>query len=188
MPHRAADPVLAAAHVVTGLQSVVSRSADPQDSVVLSICRIEGGKASNVIPDEVFLEGTTRYFDTSIQGMLRERIQRIVDGTCAAAGCTAELVYDEGYVPLVNHQSAVDLARSVVSSYLGPASWFSEHPRTMGAEDFAFYLQRVPGALLRLGLGEEWQPLHSAGFDFNDEALEPGIVTLAGLALEFCKR
>ena len=188
MPHRAADPVLAAAHVVTGLQSVVSRSADPQDSVVLSICRIEGGKASNVIPDEVFLEGTTRYFDRSIQGMLRERIRQIVDGTCAAAGCTAELVYEEGYVPLVNHQSAVDLARSVVSSYLGPASWFSEHPRTMGSEDFAFYLQRVPGALLRLGLGEEWQPLHSAGFDFNDQALEPGIVTLAGLALEFCKR
>ena len=188
MPHRAADPVLAAAHVVTALQSVVSRSVDPEDSVVLSICRIEGGKASNVIPDEVLLEGTTRYFDRSLQRLLRERMQRTVDGICAAAGCTAVLDYQEGYVPLINHQSGVDLARSVVSSYLGPASWFSEHPRTMGAEDFAFYLQRVPGALLRLGLGEEWQPLHSAGFDFNDRSLEPGIVTLAGLALEFCRK
>jgi amidohydrolase len=188
MPHRAADPVLAAAHVVTALQSVVSRSVDPEDSVVLSICRIEGGKASNVIPDEVLLEGTTRYFDRSLQRLLRERMQRIVDGTCAAAGCTAVMNYQEGYVPLVNHQSGVDLARRVVSAYLGPASWFSEHPRTMGAEDFAFYLQRVPGALLRLGLGEEWQPLHSAGFDFNDRSLEPGIVTLAGLALEFCRK
>jgi metal-dependent amidase/aminoacylase/carboxypeptidase family protein len=98
------------------------------------------------------------------------------------------VVYEEGYVPLVNHQSAVDFARNVVTAYLGPASWFSEHPRTMGAEDFAFYLERMPGALLRLGLGEEWQPLHSAGFDFNDRSLEPGIVTLAGLALEFCRR
>ena len=135
---------------------------------MLSICRIEGGKASNVIPDEVILEGTTRYFERSLQGMLRERIQRTVDGTCAAAGCTAELVYEEGYVPLVNHQSGVDLARSVVTSCLGPASWISAHPPSMTAEDFAFYLERVPGALLRLGLGEEWQPLHSAGFDFND--------------------
>jgi amidohydrolase len=188
MPHRAIDPVLAAAQVVVALQTVVSRSADPKDAVVLSVCRFEGGKASNVIPDEVSLEGTTRYFDTSLQGMLRERIRQIVDGTCAAAGCTAELVYEEGYVPLVNHASAVDLARSVVTACLGPTRWLSEHPRTMGAEDFAFYLQRVPGALLRLGLGEEWPPLHSAGFDFNDQALEPGIVTLAGLALAFCAR
>ena len=187
-PHRARDPVLPAAQIVTGLQSVVSRSVDPEDAVVLSICRIEGGKASNVIPDEVLMEGTTRYFDRSLQGMLRERIKCTVDGICASAGCTGELDYNAGYIPLVNHQSAVDLARSVVSSCLGPESWFSDHPRTMAAEDFAYYLERVPGALLRLGLGEEWPPLHSADFDFNDRSLEPGIVTLAGLALEFCRR
>jgi amidohydrolase len=188
IPHRAIDPVLTAAQLVTSLQSIVSRSVDPQESVVLSICRIEGGTTSNVIPDEVTLEGTTRYFNPSLQAVLRARMQRIVEGVCAAAGCTGELVYEEGYVPLVNHQSAVDLARDVVTAYLGPAGWHADHPRTMGAEDFAFYLERVPGALLRLGLGEEWQPLHSAGFDFNDQSLEPGIVTLAGLALEFCRR
>ena len=188
VPHRAVDPVLAAAHVVTSLQSVVSRSMDPEESVVLSICRVEGGKASNVIPDEVTLEGTTRYFNRSLQALLRERMQRIVDGVCAAAGCSAELLYEEGYVPLVNHASAVDLAREVVTGYLGPGGWHADHPRTMMAEDFAFYLDRVPGAFLRLGLGEEWQPLHSAGFDFNDRSLEPGIVALAGLALEFCRR
>jgi amidohydrolase len=187
-PHRAVDPVLTAAQIVTGLQAVVSRSVDPEDAVVLSICRFEGGKASNVIPDEVLLEGTTRYFDRSLQRMLRERIQRTVDGICASAGCTGELDYEAGYIPLVNHQSAVDLAHSVVSSYLGPESWFSDNPRTMAAEDFAYYLEHVPGALLRLGLGEESQPLHSAGFDFNDRSLEPGIVALAGLALEFCRR
>jgi amidohydrolase len=187
IPHLAVDPVLTAAQVVTGLQSVVSRSMDPQDSVVLSVCRIEGGKASNVIPDEVVLEGTTRYFDRSLQAVLRKRMTRIVDGICAASGCTGEMAYQEGYVPLVNHQSAVDLARSVVTAYLGPSRWFAPHPRTMGAEDFAFYLERVPGALLRLGLGEEWQPLHSGSFDFNDQALEAGITTLAGLALDFCR-
>ena len=188
IPHRAIDPVLTAAQLVTSLQSIVSRTVDPQESVVLSVCRIEGGKASNVIPDEVTLEGTTRYFNRSLQAQLRARMQRIVEGGCAAAGCTGDLVYEEGYIPLVNHQSGVDLAREVVTAYLGPAGWHADHPRTMGAEDFAFYLERVPGALLRLGLGEEWQPLHSAGFDFNDQSLEPGIVTLAGLALEFCRR
>lgn len=188
VPHRAIDPVLTAAQLVTSLQSIVSRTVDPQESVVLSICRIEGGTTSNVIPDEVTLEGTTRYFNRSLQAVLRARMQRTMDGVCAAAGCTGELVYEEGYVPLVNHQSAVDLARDVVTAYLGPESWHADHPRTMGAEDFAFYLEHVPGALLRLGLGEEWQPLHAAGFDFNDQSLEPGIVTFAGLALEFCRR
>lgn len=188
IPHRAIDPVLAAAHLVTSLQSIVSRTIDPQEAVVLSVCRIEGGTASNAIPDEVLLEGTTRYFTRSLQAGLRERMQQTVKGVCAAAGCTGELSYEEGYVPLVNHQSAVDLARGVVTAHLGPSRWHPEHPRTMAAEDFAFYLERVPGALLRLGLGEEWQPLHAAEFDFNDQALEPGIVTLAGLALEFCRR
>ncbi len=89
MPHLAVDPVLTAAQLITSLQSVVSRSVDPQDSVVLSVCRVEGGKASNVIPDEVLLEGTTRYFDRSLQEGLRARMQRIVEGVCAAAGCTA---------------------------------------------------------------------------------------------------
>ncbi len=187
MPHRAIDPVLTAAQLVTSLQSIVSRTVDPQESVVLSICRIEGGKASNVIPDEVTLEGTTRYFNRSLQAVLRARMQRIVEGVCAAAGCTAELVYEEGYVPLVNHQSAVDLAREVVTAYLGPAGWYARAPPHDGGRGLRVLPRARAGALLRLGLGEEWQPLHSAGFDFNDQSLEPGIVTLAGLALEFCR-
>jgi amidohydrolase len=186
-PHHALDPVLTEAQVVTSLQSVVSRSMDPQDSVVLSICHIEGGKASNVIPDEVVLEGTTRYFDRSLQPLLRERIQRTLDGVCSAAGCRGEMTYDAGYVPLINHAPAVDFARNVVTSYLGAAGWFADHRASMAAEDFAYYLEQVPGALLRLGLGEEWPPLHTAAFDFNDRSLETGIVTLAGLALEHCR-
>jgi len=187
MPHRAVDPVLAAAQIVTAAQSAVSRSVDPQQAAVLSICRIEGGKATNVIPDEVVMEGTTRSFDRSVQDQLRERLERTAAGVCAASGCTWDIAWEVGYVPLVNHASAVNLARRVVGSYLGPSRWLAEHPPTMGAEDFAFYLQHVPGALLRLGLGEEWPPLHSPGFDFNDQALEAGITALAGLALELCR-
>ena len=137
MPHRAADPVLAAAQVITTLQSVVSRSVDPQDAVVLSICRIEGGTASNVIPDEVVLEGTTRYFDRSLQATAaRAASSAPWTGSAPPRGARAELVYEEGYVPLVNHQSAVDLARSVVTAYLGPAGWFAEHPPHDGGGGF----------------------------------------------------
>jgi amidohydrolase len=187
-PHRGADPVLAAAQLVTALHAVVSRAVDPKEAAVLSICRIEGGHASNVIPDEVVLEGTTRSYDASLQELLRQRVQRTADGVCAAAGCSARIDYDQSYVPLVNHAFAVDLARKVVTERLGPSKWIAAHPPSMTAEDFAYYLQRVPGALLRLGLGEGWKPLHSPGFDFNDEALEAGITAMAGLALEFCAR
>ncbi|HET6452067.1 MAG TPA: amidohydrolase [Spirochaetia bacterium] len=185
-PHHGADPVLAAAQVVTALHTLVSRAVDPREAALLSVCRIEGGHASNVIPDEVTLEGTTRSYDEGVQDLMRQRVQRTVDGICAAAGCTGRVEYDQSYVPLVNHGEAVALAARVVADHLGPSSWQPRHPPSMTAEDFAYYLQHVPGALLRLGLGEQWPPLHSPGFDFNDEALEPGVTTMAGLALAFC--
>jgi amidohydrolase len=188
IPHTTSDPVLAAAQVVTALQAVVSRALDPMEPAVLSVCRMEGGSTSNVIPDEVSLEGTTRYFDRALQPILRNRLERVVQGICAAAGCTYELTYTEGYVPLVNDASAVQRAQGVVTRLLGDAAWSADHPRTMGAEDFAFYLEKLPGALLRLGLGEKWPPLHSAEFDFNDGSIEQGIITLAGLALDVCAR
>ena len=188
LPHRAADPVVCAARVITALQTVVSRAIDPLEPAVLSVCRIEGGHASNVIPDTVVLEGTARYFEGSMEALIRERMNQIIAGVCAAGGCTYELSYTHGYEPLVNHPSAVSMARQTVAAYLGPSAWWEDHPRTMGAEDFAFYIKKVPGALLRLGLGEEYPPLHSAGFDFNDESLETGIMALTGLALDFCSK
>jgi amidohydrolase len=186
LPHRAVDPIVTAAHAVTALQTVVSRSVDPLEAAVVSVTRIEGGHASNVIPDAVALEGTIRYFDQAQGELLRRRIKGIVAGVCDAGECAHEVKFSDGYAPLVNDAPAVALARAAVTAYLGKDAWAAEHPRTMGAEDFSFYLERVPGALLRLGLGEGWPPLHSAGFDFNDQSLEPGMVALAGLALDFC--
>ena len=187
MPHRTRDPVLAAAQIITAAQSAVSRSVDPQQPAVLSICHIEGGKATNVIPDEVVMEGTTRSFQRPVQDLLRQRLEHTVETVCAAAECTAEITWDVRYVPLVNHAPAVDVARRVVESRLGPSRWSAEHPPTMGAEDFAFYLEHVTGAFLRLGLGEDWPALHSPLFDFNDKALEAGITAMAGLALDLCR-
>jgi amidohydrolase len=186
LPHRAADPVVTAAQLIVSFQTIVSRSVDPQEAAVVSVCRVEGGRTSNVIPDSVVMEGTTRYFNRALGPRLRERIESITAGVCAAAGCTPELTYVEGYIPLVNDPAAVRLAQQAVGRWLGADAWSTDHPRTMGAEDFAFYLDKVPGALLRLGLGVDWQPLHSPGFDFNDQSLEAGITALAGTALDVC--
>jgi amidohydrolase len=188
LPHLAVDPVLCAASIVTALQSVVSRGVDPLEPAVLSVTRITGGSTSNVIPDSVELEGTTRYFTRTLQETLERRMEEVAIGVSRASGCECEFHYQRGYIPLVNDAQAVDTARRVVESLLGHERWCAEHARTMGAEDFAFYLSKVPGALLRLGLGEEWPPLHAAGFDFNDRAIETGITTLAGLALDCCGR
>jgi amidohydrolase len=184
-PHLAADSVLAAAQIVAGFQSIISRSIDPLSPAVLSVTRIEGGSASNVIPDRVVLEGTTRFFDPALQAMLSQRMERIASGICIASGCTLDMAYKPGYIPLVNDAAAVERARRVVTERLGGEAWM-DPPRTMGAEDFAFFLEKVPGALLRLGLGEGQAALHTAAFDFNDEALEPGITALVGLVLDFC--
>jgi amidohydrolase len=186
LPQRAVDPVVTAAQVITGLQSIVSRSVDPLEAAVVSVCHIEGGHTSNVIPDEVVLEGTARYFDPSLQGLIRERMERIIAGICEAGGCEHRLAYSDGYIPLVNDREAVQRARASVTARCGSRAWSDDQPRSMGAEDFGFYLAQVPGALLRLGLGEQWPPLHSAEFDFNDQSLETGIAVLAGLALDYC--
>jgi hippurate hydrolase len=184
VPHRAVDPVVVSAQLITVLQAVVSRSVDPIDSAVVSVCTIHGGTASNVIPDRVVMEGTTRYFEPRVQELLRRRLEQIVASTCAAAGATGTLEYSEGYIPLVNDAGKVELLKTVVRAYLGEAAWVPELPRTMGAEDFAFYLARVPGVFLRLGLGEDSPSLHNPQFDFNDAALEAGITVMAALALE----
>ncbi len=183
-PHLAIDPILAAAQVVVGLQGIVARNVDPLQAAVISVCTFHAGSATNVIPGEARLEGTVRYFDPDLKHLLRTRIEEVVRGVCDAAGAEHDLEYREGYIPAVNDPAQVAFARRVVRSHLGAAAWQEGLERTMGAEDFAFYLRKVPGAMLMLGLGEGWPALHHPEFDFNDRALEPGIRTLAALALE----
>jgi metal-dependent amidase/aminoacylase/carboxypeptidase family protein len=130
------------------------------------------------------MEGTVRYFERRLQTLIRRRMGEIIAGTCAAAGARGEMDYREGYIPLVNDPGQVDFVRGVTEAYLGPQAWFPGLPRTMGAEDFAFYLDRVPGVFLRLGLGEESASLHNPEFDFNDQALEAGITVMCAVALE----
>jgi amidohydrolase len=162
----------------------VARNVDPLEPAVISVCTLQAGSTTNVIPGEARLEGTVRYFDPDLKHLLRTRLEEVVRGVCEAAGAEHEFEYRDGYLPVVNDPAQVSFARRTVRTFLGPEAWHEGLQRTMGAEDFAFYLQKVPGAMLMLGLGEGWPALHNPEFDFNDRALEPGIVTLAALALQ----
>jgi hippurate hydrolase len=183
-PHTIIDPIVTAAQAIVGLQTIVSRNINPAEPAVISVCTIQGGFATNVIPEQVRLEGTVRYFNPDLKHLIRTRIDEVVRGTCEAAGAEAAIEYRDGYIPLVNDPGLVRFARETVQAFLGGQAWFEDLERTMGAEDFAYYLEKVPGAMIMLGLGEGWPNLHSPDFDFNDRALEAGILTLVGLALE----
>jgi amidohydrolase len=184
VPHRAIDPIVTSAQIVSGLQTIISRSMEPVAAGVVSVCTIHGGTTSNVIPDQVTMEGTTRYFDKKIQSLIRSRMKEIVHGICAAAGAAYSFDYNEGYIPLVNNPDKVSFLKQVVAAYLGEKTWVPDLPQVMGAEDFAFYLDKVPGVFLRLGLGKDSPSLHNAEFDFNDRAIEAGITVMSALALE----
>ncbi len=187
-PHKSIDSIVIAAQVVEALQTVVSRNIDPLESAVISIGKFQGGEVHNVLPEKVFLEGTTRYFLPEYKEYLKRRIEEITAGICSAGGADYHYEYIEEFMPLVNDERMVDFAETVVKKYVGEDRWISSSiPRTMGAEDFSYYVDKVPGALLRLGLGENSPELHNPAFDFNDEAMEAGITTLCALALDFLR-
>ena len=185
MPHEAADPVVAAAQSIIALQTIASRSVDPLKPIVISVCSLHGGSTRNVIPGEVVLEGTMRYFDKELRQYLRDKMQSIVSSTCAALGCTDSFTLFEGYIPTINDRKSAETARSIIISTMGEAAWSEDFIPSMATEDFAYYLDRIPGAFLRLGLGKDWPKLHNPAFDFNDEALEAGMTALVALAIGY---
>jgi len=185
MPQATVDPILAAAELIVNLQSVVSRSVDPLKPAVLSFGTIHGGTVYNVIPNEVRLSGTVRMFDPKIQALMKKRLREIVEGTCAAFGATADFEYEEGYPPLVNDPASVDFVLQVVKKALGEENLVAIDP-VMGGEDFAYYLQEVPGAFFFLGAGDGTKyPHHHPAFDFDEKALPPAAFLMTALALEY---
>jgi amidohydrolase len=188
MPQTTVDPILAAAHVVAALQSVVSRSVDPLAPAVLSFGSVHGGGASNVIPNEVKLQGTVRTFDPGVQAVMKARLAGVAEATARAFGASAVVEYEEGYPPLVNDPASVDFALDVAARSLGPARVVPLGP-VMGGEDFAYYLRKVPGAFLFLGAGDGMPyPHHHPKFDLDEKALVPAALLLSALALEYLGR
>ncbi|WP_271188636.1 M20 aminoacylase family protein [Ancylobacter dichloromethanicus] len=172
MPQRGIDPVLAAAHVVAQLQSIVSRSVNPQEAAVVTVTQIHGGDTWNVIPDEVVLRGTVRTFSREVRDLAEQRFRAIVEGVCAAQGATATLRYDRRYPSLVNHAEQFDHALAAAQATVGDQV-DADFERIMAAEDFAYMLEAVPGAYLCLASGPG-PNLHNAAYDFNDALLPVG--------------
>lgn len=183
-PHTVIDPVVLAAQIILALQTIPSRMVSPTQPVVLSVCMVHGGDASNIIPESVRLNGTVRHFDNALRDRIKERIEAIARGIAGPAGGKIEFEYREGYIPTINDPRKVAFARELVETYLGPDKWEDIPEPSMGGEDFAYYLEKVPGAFLRLGMGKGGPGLHNPAYDFNDAAIENGIVLMSALALE----
>jgi amidohydrolase len=185
-PHAAIDPIVAAAHGVTALQSVVARSVDPLEAAIVTVGAFEAGSAANVIPDEARLRGTLRSFGEPTRTLLRRRVREVLEGTAAAFGCTLAFEIKPGYPALVNDPRAVEHVRALAREVVGGDA--VKEPRPMAAaEDFACFLERRPGALVFLGAGNAARgidaPHHSPRFDIDESALPLGVELWARLAL-----
>ncbi|MGD2245610.1 MAG: amidohydrolase [Candidatus Aminicenantes bacterium] len=185
MPHTTVDPILVASHLVVNIQSIVSRNVDPLKPVVVSFGTVKGGTIYNIIPGEVSLTGTVRTFDSSIQSLAEKRLKEIVEETCRTFGATAEFEYEKGYPPLVNPEAMTDFVLEVTRNTLGKDK-VQEIDPVMGGEDFAYFLQKVPGAFLFFGMGDGMKfSHHHPAFDLDEKALPQATLLMTSLALEF---
>jgi hippurate hydrolase len=179
IPHLTRDPVLAAGHVLVGLQSIVARTLNPVDSGVVSICMVHGGVASNQIPDRVTLSGTLRYFTDATGNLLEESIRRVVAGVASMLDVQASVEIKRGVSATINSPAEAEIAARGVLDIGAVAR--RDLPPTMASEDFGWYLAERPGAFAWIGNGAGGE-LHTPGYDFNDEILPVASGWLAATA------
>jgi hippurate hydrolase len=186
-PHRAVDPVLATAHLITALQSVVSRNVDPLEMGVVTVGSIHGGHAANVIPDSVELRLTARSFKPEVRAVIKERVPALAKAQAESLGAHAEVDFQNGFPPVINHERETAFARAVARDALGE-DFVDPHfrPRT-ASEDFAYLLQARPGSFLFLGNGDS-ASLHNPRYDFNDAVLAPAAAYWAHLVERYLSR
>ena len=184
MPHLGKDVVVAGAALVQALQTVVSRQVDPLQPAVLSVTQFHAGHAFNVIPEEAELAGTVRAFAPELFVRIREALERIGQGVAATYGISCAVEWDEGYPPTISTAAEAARCAEVAAALVGAQNVRREEPPSMGAEDFAFFLQHRPGAYVWIGNGasEGGCLLHSPHYDFNDEILPLGAAYWAALA------
>ncbi|MCU7373571.1 M20 family metallopeptidase [Paucibacter sp. O1-1] len=185
-PHLAVDPVLMAGHVITAVQSLVSRNVAPLDQAVVSLCSLRAGEpgAFSVIPREARLTGTVRSFRPEVQLLIEQRLAELVQSLAQGFGGSASVSYQRLYPATINSAAEADFAADVAERLVGAARLNRELPPSMGSEDFSFMLQVKPGAYLRLGQARtegENCGLHNPRYDFNDEVLPLGAALFAGL-------
>jgi amidohydrolase len=187
-PHTAVDPVVAAAHVVTALQTLVSREAPPDRAAVVTLGSLQAGTAANIIPDRAVIKGTIRAYDADLMQDLERRLEETAGGVASALRASADVTFHMHYPPTVNDPAMAELLSGAGRTALGPDAVGVVDP-VMAAEDFSFVLERVPGAMLSLGVRspgwDEPRPVHTARFDVDESALPVGVACMASVAVEF---
>ena len=173
-PHLSKDTILTATQIVNGLQSIVSRNADPLSSLVVSVTQIHSGDTWNVIPQQAVIRGTVRTFDAQVQDMAESRIKQIATGIASTFEAKAEVDYQRRYPATINYAKQADIAIKAAKNVVGEASVIIDPNPSMGAEDFAFMLKKIPGAYVWLGAGQGAN-LHNPAYNFNDEVLTTGV-------------
>jgi amidohydrolase len=168
-PHKCIDSVLVGSQLITALQTIVSRTVDPLESAVISICEFHAGNARNVIPQTAELRGTVRTLTAETRDLVEKRVREVVSGVAQITGARIDLVYERGYPVTMNHAAQTEFATQVAREIAGEQN-VHESPPMMGAEDFSYMLEARPGAFIFCGNGDS-AGLHHPAYNFNDEAI-----------------
>lgn len=187
MPHKGVDSVLTASQIVCAVHTIVARNVNPLEAALISIPKFTGSTAPNVMPSEVVLEGTLRALSNETRDFLQNRMRQVVEQVAASNGAEAEILFDGGYPLLKNEEKFTEYVVETAATLLGSEKIRDDYPPSLGSEDFAFYLEEIPGSFFWLGLGINEQtdaPLHNPYFDFNDDAIPLGIRLFCDLILK----
>jgi amidohydrolase len=187
MPHLCVDALEVGTQVVNALQRIVSRHMDPLEPTVVTVGTFHAGTAFNIIPTEAELSGTSRTFNPDIWNTWESRIGKVVRGVCESMGTDFELKYNQGYPATINDDAMAEVVRRCAEKVVG-ADRVVIPEKTMGGEDFAFYLQKSKGCFFALGVGREGTvPVHNPKFDFNEDVLPVGVETYCRIGLELLR-
>ncbi len=188
-PHKTPDPIVAAAYMITQLQTIVARELNPLDSAVITVGKMTAGTAANIIPSEVVLEGSMRYLLPATRQQIHDSIKRIADGTALAMRVSAKTEIIPGCGPVIGTDELVDMIETSAGKLLGSDKISILPTASMGSEDFSAYLAKKPGAFFRIGTGDDRPqthlPLHNGRILFNESAIAAGAVTFCGAVFLF---
>lgn len=185
MPHQTIDVLLTASQIAVALNTIVSRNIDPLEQAVLSLGYLHAGDTFNIIPDKAVIKGTVRSFDRAIHTIIFERIHAITKGICESAGAVYQIDSPDSYPPLINEATTTQEIIAAANESLGADKVITVNP-SMGGEDFSYYLEKVPGAFMFVGAGNEAKgiiyPQHHPKYDIDENALAYGMEVMARTA------
>ena len=180
MPSNSIDPIVCGASIIQNLQHIVSRNADPKETLVITVASFNSGHANNVIPKSATLSGTIRYYNDAIGVLAKKRFFEVVNSTCDAFGTKVNINFQKGYPATINHKKQSEFAYSSAKKIVGNKASSSQAPM-MGSEDFSYFLKKIPGCFAWIGNGPS-ASLHNPKYDFNDTVLTVGSSFLATIA------